>query len=89
MDDSVAMQLALAQACSVEGRTSPRPPVGAVVVRDVPPRSPLSMSVKTATAAATAVAIATTTAGQPGRRLLAVDTAVLGPRVTPHDRVGS
>src|SRR5437899_790025 len=34
MDDSVAMQLALAQACSVEGRTSPRPPVGAVVVRD-------------------------------------------------------
>ncbi len=34
MDDSMAMQLALAQACSVEGRTSPRPPVGAVVVRD-------------------------------------------------------
>lgn len=34
MDDAVAMQLALAQAYSVEGRTSPRPPVGAVVVRD-------------------------------------------------------
>lgn len=34
MDDSVAMQLALAQARSVEGRTSPRPPVGAVVVNN-------------------------------------------------------
>ena len=34
MDDAEAMQQALTYACSVEGRTSPRPPVGAVVVRD-------------------------------------------------------
>src|SRR5690349_24611775 len=34
MNDSEAMRLALALAHSVEGRTSPRPPVGAVVVRD-------------------------------------------------------
>jgi len=34
MDDREAMHLALACAHSVEGRTSPRPPVGAVVVRD-------------------------------------------------------
>jgi diaminohydroxyphosphoribosylaminopyrimidine deaminase / 5-amino-6-(5-phosphoribosylamino)uracil reductase len=34
MDDREAMQQALACARRVEGRTSPRPPVGAVVVRD-------------------------------------------------------
>ncbi len=34
MDDREAMRLALACAHSVVGRTSPRPPVGAVVVRD-------------------------------------------------------
>ena len=34
MDDREAMQQALACARSVEGRTSPRPPVGAVIVRD-------------------------------------------------------
>jgi len=34
MDEREAMQMALACAHSVEGRTSPRPPVGAVVVRD-------------------------------------------------------
>ncbi|GHO82774.1 bifunctional diaminohydroxyphosphoribosylaminopyrimidine deaminase/5-amino-6-(5-phosphoribosylamino)uracil reductase RibD [Dictyobacter formicarum] len=34
MDDSETMQLALDLASRVEGRTSPRPPVGAVVVRD-------------------------------------------------------
>jgi diaminohydroxyphosphoribosylaminopyrimidine deaminase/5-amino-6-(5-phosphoribosylamino)uracil reductase len=34
MDDKEAMRLALACARSVEGRTAPRPPVGAVVVRD-------------------------------------------------------
>ncbi|MEO7018689.1 MAG: bifunctional diaminohydroxyphosphoribosylaminopyrimidine deaminase/5-amino-6-(5-phosphoribosylamino)uracil reductase RibD [Ktedonobacteraceae bacterium] len=34
MDDQMAMQHALACARSVEGRTSPRPPVGAVVVSD-------------------------------------------------------
>lgn len=34
MDERDAMRLALACAHSVEGRTSPRPPVGAVVVRD-------------------------------------------------------
>lgn len=33
MDDQTAMQYALACAHSVEGRTSPRPPVGAVVVK--------------------------------------------------------
>jgi len=34
MDDREAMRHALARAHSVEGRTAPRPPVGAVVVRD-------------------------------------------------------
>jgi diaminohydroxyphosphoribosylaminopyrimidine deaminase/5-amino-6-(5-phosphoribosylamino)uracil reductase len=34
MDDREAMRLALACAHRVEGRTSPRPPVGAVVVCD-------------------------------------------------------
>lgn len=34
MDDREAMQQAIACARSVEGRTSPRPPVGAIVVRD-------------------------------------------------------
>jgi diaminohydroxyphosphoribosylaminopyrimidine deaminase / 5-amino-6-(5-phosphoribosylamino)uracil reductase len=34
MDDREAMQQALACARRVEGRTSPRPPVGAVIVRD-------------------------------------------------------
>lgn len=34
MDDREAMQLAITCAHTVEGRTSPRPPVGAVVVRD-------------------------------------------------------
>lgn len=34
MDDREAMQLAIACAHTVEGRTSPRPPVGAVVIRD-------------------------------------------------------
>ena len=34
MDDREAMRYAIAQAHLVEGRTSPRPPVGAVVVRD-------------------------------------------------------
>src|SRR6266568_5945027 len=34
MDEREAMQQALACARRVEGRTSPRPPVGAVVVRD-------------------------------------------------------
>lgn len=34
MDDREAMQQAIACARSVEGRTSPRPPVGALVVRD-------------------------------------------------------
>ncbi|GHO59624.1 bifunctional diaminohydroxyphosphoribosylaminopyrimidine deaminase/5-amino-6-(5-phosphoribosylamino)uracil reductase RibD [Ktedonobacter robiniae] len=34
MDDQEAMRLAIAHAHSVEGRTAPRPPVGAVVVRD-------------------------------------------------------
>ncbi len=34
MDDQSMMRLALELAHSVEGRTSPRPPVGAVVVRD-------------------------------------------------------
>jgi diaminohydroxyphosphoribosylaminopyrimidine deaminase/5-amino-6-(5-phosphoribosylamino)uracil reductase len=34
MDDREAMQQAIVCARSVEGRTSPRPPVGAVVVRD-------------------------------------------------------
>lgn len=34
MDDREAMRLALACAHSAEGRTSPRPPVGAVVVRE-------------------------------------------------------
>ncbi|GCE50988.1 bifunctional diaminohydroxyphosphoribosylaminopyrimidine deaminase/5-amino-6-(5-phosphoribosylamino)uracil reductase RibD [Thermosporothrix hazakensis] len=34
LDDAAAMRQALACARSVEGRTSPRPPVGAVVVRD-------------------------------------------------------
>ena len=34
MDDREAMQAAIACAHTVEGRTSPRPPVGAVVVRD-------------------------------------------------------
>jgi diaminohydroxyphosphoribosylaminopyrimidine deaminase/5-amino-6-(5-phosphoribosylamino)uracil reductase len=34
MDDQEAMRLALACARSVEGRTSPRPPVGAVVVKN-------------------------------------------------------
>ncbi|GCE16180.1 bifunctional diaminohydroxyphosphoribosylaminopyrimidine deaminase/5-amino-6-(5-phosphoribosylamino)uracil reductase RibD [Tengunoibacter tsumagoiensis] len=34
MDNHAAMQLAIACARSVEGRTSPRPPVGAVVVQD-------------------------------------------------------
>jgi diaminohydroxyphosphoribosylaminopyrimidine deaminase / 5-amino-6-(5-phosphoribosylamino)uracil reductase len=34
VDDREAMQLALACAHTVEGRTSPRPPVGAVVVRN-------------------------------------------------------
>ncbi|MGH2509655.1 MAG: bifunctional diaminohydroxyphosphoribosylaminopyrimidine deaminase/5-amino-6-(5-phosphoribosylamino)uracil reductase RibD [Ktedonobacteraceae bacterium] len=34
IDDQTAMQQALACAHSVEGRTSPRPPVGAVVVKD-------------------------------------------------------
>ena len=34
MDDQVAMQRALVLARSVEGRTSPRPPVGAVVIND-------------------------------------------------------
>src|SRR5579859_1462506 len=34
MDDRIAMQAAIACARSVEGRTAPRPPVGAVVVQD-------------------------------------------------------
>src|SRR5215470_9709275 len=34
MDEKEAMHLAIANARSVEGRTAPRPPVGAVVVRD-------------------------------------------------------
>jgi hypothetical protein len=34
MSDLEFMQRAIAHARSVEGRTSPRPPVGAVVVRD-------------------------------------------------------
>jgi diaminohydroxyphosphoribosylaminopyrimidine deaminase / 5-amino-6-(5-phosphoribosylamino)uracil reductase len=34
MDDREAMQLAIECAHTVEGRTSPRPPVGAVVIRD-------------------------------------------------------
>src|SRR6266567_4239924 len=34
MDEREAMRLAIASAHSAEGRTSPRPPVGAVVVRD-------------------------------------------------------
>jgi len=34
MDDREAMQAAIACAHTIEGRTSPRPPVGAVVVRD-------------------------------------------------------
>src|SRR5947199_9258048 len=34
MDDREAMRLAIGCAHSVEGRTSPRPSVGAVVVRD-------------------------------------------------------
>jgi diaminohydroxyphosphoribosylaminopyrimidine deaminase / 5-amino-6-(5-phosphoribosylamino)uracil reductase len=34
MDEREAMRLAIAWARSVEGRTAPRPPVGAVVVRD-------------------------------------------------------
>jgi diaminohydroxyphosphoribosylaminopyrimidine deaminase / 5-amino-6-(5-phosphoribosylamino)uracil reductase len=34
MDEREAMRLAIARARSVEGRTAPRPPVGAVVVRD-------------------------------------------------------
>jgi len=34
MDDTVAMHAAIICAHSVEGRTAPRPPVGAVVVRD-------------------------------------------------------
>jgi diaminohydroxyphosphoribosylaminopyrimidine deaminase/5-amino-6-(5-phosphoribosylamino)uracil reductase len=34
IDDKEAMQLAIACAHTVEGRTSPRPPVGAVIVRD-------------------------------------------------------
>lgn len=34
MNDLEAMQLAIACAHTVEGRTSPRPPVGAVVIRD-------------------------------------------------------
>jgi diaminohydroxyphosphoribosylaminopyrimidine deaminase / 5-amino-6-(5-phosphoribosylamino)uracil reductase len=34
MDDRAAMQLAIACAHTVEGRTSPRPPVGAVIIRD-------------------------------------------------------
>jgi diaminohydroxyphosphoribosylaminopyrimidine deaminase/5-amino-6-(5-phosphoribosylamino)uracil reductase len=34
MDDLEAMRLAIACAHTVEGRTSPRPPVGAVVIRD-------------------------------------------------------
>lgn len=34
MDDREAMQLAIECAHTVEGRTSPRPPVGAVIVRD-------------------------------------------------------
>ncbi len=34
MDEREAMQQAIACARSVEGRTSPRPPVGAVLVRD-------------------------------------------------------
>jgi diaminohydroxyphosphoribosylaminopyrimidine deaminase/5-amino-6-(5-phosphoribosylamino)uracil reductase len=34
MDDREAMQLAIKCAHTVEGRTSPRPPVGAVIIRD-------------------------------------------------------
>jgi diaminohydroxyphosphoribosylaminopyrimidine deaminase / 5-amino-6-(5-phosphoribosylamino)uracil reductase len=34
MDDREAMRLAIACAHSVEGRTAPRPPVGAVVVQN-------------------------------------------------------
>src|SRR5437588_7454096 len=34
MDDREAMQVAITCARTVEGRTSPRPPVGAVVIRD-------------------------------------------------------
>ena len=34
MDDREAMQLAITCAHTVEGRTSPRPPVGAVIIRD-------------------------------------------------------